>query len=557
MSQVILYTGAGQDQVNVQAVAPETSESIALGTGDTVTAGSTAPALGGTLASILGPFRAQSYAGQTASVIIDDSGDATSHPLASFQPDTYGYDLTGLAPAPIYFQLDPGSAVKILGGMGNDMFTVASPLSATGIKIEGGGGTNTLAGPPTANTWAITGQNSGSLDTIAFSNFQSLVGGATSDAFQFSPANASIGTINGGSGAATLDYSRYSTRVSVNLGDGTNGTATGVTGSVTGITALIGGSTIDTLNAGTVPNVALTGGLGTNRLSGTGAGDRVVESIASSYTLTNTRLTGTEASFSDSLSGIKVASLSARSAVSNDFTVSGWTGTGSLLAPAGTGTVTARKSAGFTLSDSSLSSTDGMTLGLSGISVADLTTSAASGGPSFIVDASAFSGVTNLTAGGTVNAILFGGSANGSTLSAAGSGDDVLIGGSGNDRLKDSGTGYNILIGGPGSDTITGNGHDILTSGTTSYDSNTSTSIAALDAILAVWSSSDAYLLRVSEISSGVGPGGSEAFNSSTCQSDDAANVVSDGGSSARNNWFIVNSKDKVTKKNNETETIV
>ena len=196
-----------------------------------------------------------------------------------------------------------------------------------------------------------------------------------------------------------------------------------------------------------------------------------------------------------------------------------------------------------------------MTLGLSGITTANLTTTAASGSPSYIVDASAFTGVTNLTAGGTVDAFLFGGSGNGSTLSATGSGNDVLIGGSGKNTLSDTGTGYNILIGGPGTDTLTGNGNDILISGTTSYDSNTSPNIAALDAILAEWSSSDSYSLRISKIMQGVG--GGEAFNSSTCQSDGVANMVSDGAPSTQNNWFIVNSKDKVTKQSNETETIV
>jgi Ca2+-binding RTX toxin-like protein len=249
------------------------------------------------------------------------------------------------------------------------------------------------------------------------------------------------------------------------------------------------------------------------------------------------------------------AVLAARSG-GETFTVSGWTGRGSLSGKA-PGIVTASKSSGFTLTSTSLSSTDGMTLGLSGITTANLTTTATSGSPSHTVDASAFTGVTNLTAGGTVNAFLYGGPANGSTLSATGSGKDVLIGGSGKATLTDSGTGYNILIGGPGVDTITGNGNDILISGTTSYDSNTSANLAALDAILAEWSSSDSYSLRISKIMEGVGPGGRDALNSSTCQSDGVANTVSDGPSGPQNNWFIVNAKDKVTKKSNETETIV
>jgi hypothetical protein len=145
----------------------------------------------------------------------------------------------------------------------------------------------------------------------------------------------------------------------------------------------------------------------------------------------------------------------------------------------------------------------------------------------------------------------------GTFTSATGSGNDMLIGGSGKQTLTDTGTGHNILNGGPGVDTLTGKGNDILISGTTNYDSNTSANIAALDAILAEWSSSDLYSTRISKIMSGVGPGFTDALNSSTCQSDGVANTVSDGASTTQNNWFIVNSKDKVTKKGNETETIV
>ena len=285
-------------------------------------------------------------------------------------------------------------------------------------------------------------------------------------------------------------------------------------------------------------------------------GDTVTAIKSAGYTLTNTSLSSTDG-MALALSGITIADLAASSS-GKTFTVSGWTGSGSLTDTAASGdTVTASKSAGFTLADSSLSSTDGMSLILNEITTANLTVTAISGNPSYIVDASAFTGVTNLTASGTVNAILFGGSANGSTLRATGSGNDVLVGGSGKGTLTDTGTGDNILIGGAGVDTLSGGGNDVLISGTTSYDSDTSANIAALDAILAEWSSSDSYSLRISKIMSGVGAADTHALNATTWQSDNAANTVSDGTSSTENNWFIVNSKDKVTKQSSEAETIV
>jgi hypothetical protein len=285
-----------------------------------------------------------------------------------------------------------------------------------------------------------------------------------------------------------------------------------------------------------------------------GVPDTVTASKSAGYTLTNTSLMSTDG-MALGLIGFSKANLAA-TATGKTFTVSGWTGSGSLSDTA-TGVVTASKSAGFVLANTLLTSTDGMAVSLSGITRANLTTTSASGSPSYIVDASAFTGVTNLTTAGTVDAIVYGGSASGSTLSATGSGNSVLIGGSGKTTLTDTSTGANILIGGPGADTLTGNGNDILISGTTNYDSNTPQNIAALDAILAEWSSSDSYSLRISKIMSGVGAGGADALNTTTCQSDGVANTVSDGASGAQNNWFIVNSKDKVRKLGSERETIV
>ena len=116
-----------------------------------------------------------------------------------------------------------------------------------------------------------------------------------------------IGSIQGG-GSSTLNYSAYSSGVTVNLGNGTNGTATGVSGTVTGITAVIGSNLQRHAECGHRSRMSRSrAGWAPTRLSGTGTGDSVVESIASSYTLTNTKLTGTGASFTDNLSGITVA----------------------------------------------------------------------------------------------------------------------------------------------------------------------------------------------------------------------------------------------------------
>src|SRR5262249_30662486 len=161
--------------------------------------------------------------------------------------------------------------------------------------------------------------------------------------------------------------------------------------------------------------------------------------------------------------------------------------TGTLTAPLAVGTVStivATKTGNITLTGAALSSADGMKLTLKGMTTANLTTNTSSSSPQVIVDASAFLGLTNLTAHGTGNAIVFGGGTagkNGGTLMVMGSGKNVLIGGPGSNTLTDNGTGRNILIGGGGPNKITGNGNDILLTGTTIYDANTAANIAALD----------------------------------------------------------------------------
>jgi hypothetical protein len=94
-----------------------------------------------------------------------------------------------------------------------------------------------------------------------------LVGGFGSNTFAFLSVGLEPGLLWGsirGVDSSTLDYSGWPVAATVNLGNGTNGTASGVEGgTVTGITAVIGSNQAggNSLNAGSVPDVALTGGI--------------------------------------------------------------------------------------------------------------------------------------------------------------------------------------------------------------------------------------------------------------------------------------------------------
>ncbi len=89
---------------------------------------------------------------------------------------------------------------------------------------------------------------------------------------------------------------------------------------------------------------------------------------------------------------------------------------------------------------------------------------------------------------------LMGGSGNDTLMS--GSGNDVLVGGSGNDSLV-AGTGKDLLIAGGGADSLkAGSGGDLLIGGSTVYDNN----LAALNAIMAEWTSADVYAVKIKKL---------------------------------------------------------
>jgi len=100
-------------------------------------------------------------------------------------------------------------------------------------------------------------------------------------------------------------------------------------------------------------------------------------------------------------------------------------------------------------------------------------------------------------------------------------------------------------------------GIDNVAGVTTNEDGHT----AALDAVLAGWTSSDSSTTRISKIMNSVGTGDVEAFRSSTIMPGTNANTVSNGsGQTQNNNLFLALTSlpaDKVDKKPGETDTNV
>jgi hypothetical protein len=160
MAALILYTpAAGGNALNIQGVVSGLVLITACNTSDQVTIGSNAPALGGTLANILGTVAVEGGYGMTGiSLTVDDSTDTADHSATIVGPppgdpsDPFT-TLSGLVQTPIEWSFAGGSAqVSILGGLGNDSFVVQSAIPDVALSIDGGGGRNLLIAGASACT---------------------------------------------------------------------------------------------------------------------------------------------------------------------------------------------------------------------------------------------------------------------------------------------------------------------------------------------------------------------------------------------------------------------
>ena len=98
----------------------------------------------------------------------------------------------------------------LTGGNEVDTFTITDTGSFDGT-INGGGGTNTLTGSNTLNTWIIDNDNAGSLSyltvTTNFNGIANVVGGSAVDNFTVS---ASLDSLNAGSGIDVINLDNIS-----------------------------------------------------------------------------------------------------------------------------------------------------------------------------------------------------------------------------------------------------------------------------------------------------------------------------------------------------------
>ena len=129
-----------------------------------------------------------------------------------------------------------------------DSLTGAGSASATTVANVTGGITNveniTGAGTFTGSgLFDITGADTGTVNFVSFTGYSSLQGtDGSDDTFQFAAIGSISGTVDGGTGTDTLDYTALATDLSINL---QTGAAPSINGGLAG-----GFSGIETLNSG-------------------------------------------------------------------------------------------------------------------------------------------------------------------------------------------------------------------------------------------------------------------------------------------------------------------
>jgi hypothetical protein len=236
-----LNTGGGTDTVNVQATTGALTVNAAGNANAVVNVGNagSVQAINGSL-TINDP---SSY----AAINVDDSADGSARAVSLYTIMMGGVSfgrITGLAPADIqYNYLETNNVSVQTGASGAAVYalTTVVPVNLIGnpsgpISLFASGG---------ANTWTIAGQDAGTLSsallagTVTFSGAANLIGGSGDNTFVFADGAGVDGTINGGGGTNTLDYSAYSSSVLVDL---QTGFATGVGAGIANIQNVTGGS---------------------------------------------------------------------------------------------------------------------------------------------------------------------------------------------------------------------------------------------------------------------------------------------------------------------------
>jgi hypothetical protein len=389
LQSLTVDAGSGSDQVNVLATAAGVNTEITNSTGvkadlDTVTVGEA-----GSVQGIEGPLTVTNLSGLTDLSVFDNADTAARTITLSAQ------GLFGLAPASINFVGGDLRSLAVSGGSAGNTFNVTgTPTNQFGTlttTLNTGAGTDAVNVQTTEGPLVVNG-NAGR-DTVVLGSLAPNLGGTLA-----SLSGAVTVTNSGSSTSLTLDDSGSSSPKQVTVTDG------GITGlaptPIDFVAAELSpltvdaGSGSDTFDVSGFTHAATIDG-------GTGGTNLVtVTKDVPLFTLADKELK-TSDNMDVHLAHFGVAELTGGTSA-NTFDVSGWTGTGTLESEGGTDTVAARKDGKFALTDSRLLTSDGMSLALQHLSVANLT-----GGPSNnLFDVGGWTGSGSIDGGGGPNKVV-------------------------------------------------------------------------------------------------------------------------------------------------------
>ncbi|NOQ17053.1 MAG: LEPR-XLL domain-containing protein, partial [Methyloprofundus sp.] len=150
-----------------------------------------------------------------------------------------------------------GSLSIYAGDLGDTVIAQGmDSVASAQVNIHGGAGNDTLVAGDLANQWVIDGVNEGSLNDFLFSGIENLTGGSNDDTFNFSADGSISGTIDGGAGNNTLDYSAMNAGVAIDLNTRTH------------INELVGSTGNDSLQAADSDNSWILDGLDIGTVNG-------------------------------------------------------------------------------------------------------------------------------------------------------------------------------------------------------------------------------------------------------------------------------------------------
>lgn len=423
---------------------------------------------------------------------------------------------------------------NLQGGPANDTFQWNSATVSLSGLATGGSGMDQVTGFGMDNTWSLQSPNAGNLNNrFAFAGIENLSGGALADTFQMNPTAGNFGTVNGGSGTDTIDYSAYGSAVSVALAT-TSSTGFGL---VQGIEAWVGSSVDDRFTGPNTP------------LSWTISGDQAVRMGSVAINAFEEIVGGSSNdTFSFTSASGRVPTL--RGGVGIDTLIgflqsNAWSVTG-----VGSGTVNAdtQFSEFENLTGGGLE--DWFSIGSSGSVPGTL--SGGAGANTLSYEAWALPVQVNQIVGKATNInnlssnfqTILGGTGN-DLLTAFASLASVLVGNAGDDTLTGS-SNRDILIGGSGADILRGQAaDDVLLGGWSGFDTHP----FALQRLLAEWNSPRSVANRINNLRGNIITGTPLNQGYFLTQAPGGRTVFDDGAidtlfGSTGSDWFIAAADD-------------